>query len=220
MSGASSLTVSGLSYTYPGSGVPTFQDLSFTVQSGRTLGIRGLNGCGKSTLLKVVASILTPSAGQIQFNQKSIFEQLPHYRNRVVYSAGAPLGLYPRLTAVENLLFFSGIKGFPLSNAEIHKLLDRVGFASSARSKKYFQYSLGMRQRMHLAKILLEPSEVVIVDEPTNGLDVEGVSLAINLFKNDLARKIKLVVSHDDNFLKEISDEIFDFSTQKREKKT
>ena len=180
------------------------KNLSFGIKEFACLGIIGKNGSGKTTLLKIISSLLKPTQGEITFYGQSIYCQLKKYRNLVNYSAGGTQGFYPRLNAIENLLFFSGIKGHLLSKEKIMELLLKVELKKEAFNQKYFQYSLGMRQRMHLAKILLEPSQVIIVDEPTNGLDENGLKVVTDLFVNDLKRKTKILVSHDNSFLEKV----------------
>ncbi|MEU6573878.1 heme ABC exporter ATP-binding protein CcmA [Streptomyces sp. NPDC046805] len=180
---------------------PVLDGVSLGVEPGEALGVVGRNGSGKSTLLKVLANLLRPTSGEVRFDGEPVARRDRAYRSLLNYCAGAPLGFYPRLTAVENLRFFSGMKGRMLSGAEATALLERVGLAASA-DVTYAKFSLGMRQRTHLAALLLEPSAVWILDEPTTGLDQDGLTLLDDLLTEASARgRTLVVVSHDADFL-------------------
>ncbi|MDH6580506.1 ABC transporter ATP-binding protein [Kitasatospora sp. MAP5-34] len=199
------LELNDLWYTYPHAGpnpVAVLRGVRAEVHEGETLGIVGGNGSGKSTLLKILATLLRPTAGQLRYRGEPIGSVPTAYRAAVNYSAGAPLGFYPRLTAAENLRFFSGLKGTTLTRHGAGGLLDRVGLADQA-DVLYARFSLGMRQRLHLARLLLEPSALWIVDEPTNGLDADGVRLLQELL-GGAPDRATVVVSHDREFLHRI----------------
>ena len=178
-------------------------DLS--VIQGESVGLSGRNGSGKSTLLKIMASLLRPTGGVVVFRGVPIQNQLAAFRRVLNYTQGAPLGFYPRLTGIENLRFFSGLKGALLASGEATLLLDKVGLPEESHSMKYSQYSLGMKQRLHLARLLLEPAELVFMDEPTNGLDVDGVRLLTQILNGPLQKKTKILVSHDEAFLSSVT---------------
>ncbi|MGC4792169.1 ABC transporter ATP-binding protein [Micromonospora sp. DT178] len=179
--------------------------VSLSVAAGEAIGIVGSNGSGKSTLLKVLATLLRPTRGRVLFRGTPVQASLRSYRAALNYCSGAPQGFYPRLTAAENLRFFSGMKGRMLSRREIAALLDRVGLAESM-DVNYSRFSLGMRQRLHLAAVLFEPAEVWILDEPTNGLDADGMALLQVLLTEAGGRVARVVVSHDADFLSRVVD--------------
>jgi ABC-2 type transport system ATP-binding protein len=188
-----------ISYSYPSAKPgqpPLFRGLSASIARGEAVGITGANGSGKSTLLKILATLLQPTAGDVAYGGRPVRSCLGEVRASLNYCAGAPQGFYPRLDASDNLRFFSGMKGRMLSARELDVLLARVGL-EAAGNKKYFQFSLGMRQRLHLARVLLEPSEVLILDEPSNGLDGEGARVLEEILTRDTAGKTRVVVSHD-----------------------
>lgn len=201
------LTLNGVSYRYPGKRNPesvsfALEDVSLQIQKGEAFGLLGSNGSGKSTLLKIISSLLKPTTGAVLFNGKSIDSCLSEYRTILNYSTGGSLGFYPRLNAIENMQFLSGLKGQMLEPAQIERLLARTELGTSAYRKKYFTYSLGMRQRMHIAKLLLEPNEIILMDEPTNGLDPAGMERLVEILNQDLKHKTKVIISHDSEFLK------------------
>jgi ABC-type multidrug transport system ATPase subunit len=199
------IKVRELEYSYKNGGRSIFVPVSFSLEPGESLGLRGENGSGKTTILKIVASLIRPTAGEILFRGCDLYSQLKGYRRIINYSAGAPMGFYPRLNGIENLRFFSAMKGQMIAEQEARRSLARVGLLEADSLKKYHQFSLGMKQRLHIARLLLEPCEALLLDEPTNGLSIEGVSLLIEILNRDLAAKAKLIVSHDGWFLRQVS---------------
>jgi ABC-type multidrug transport system ATPase subunit len=204
------LELRGISYSYPGANNGLLSTASAAIVRGERVGITGANGSGKSTLLKIFATLLKPTAGELLFGGRPIASCLREARSVLNYCAGAPQGFYPRLNAVDNLRFFSGMKGHMASRAELERLLARVGLGCerAALEKKYFQFSLGMRQRLHLARMMLEPAELLIADEPTNGLDARGVAILEDLLSKEAAGKTQIIVSHDRGFLERVTTRI------------
>ncbi|MFG2983266.1 ATP-binding cassette domain-containing protein [Streptomyces sp. NPDC048258] len=200
------LEMSDLWYAYPHAGRhrdPVLRGVQGCLYEGETLAVVGRNGSGKSTLLKILATVLRPTSGHLLHRGRRLGPAPARYRAGVGYSAGAPQGFYPRLTAVENIRFFSGMKGRMHSAQEARHLLARVGLSDSADTT-YATFSLGMRQRLHLARLLLEPSQLWIIDEPTNGLDGDGLRLLEALLA-ETPGKTKVVVSHDEDFLARVA---------------
>lgn len=195
-----------VTYQYPrdkGSTGPVLNKANLKVAQCESVAVFGRNGVGKSTLLKVLANLLTPASGELRYQGARVHRRDREYRAVLNYCAGAPLGFYPRLTAVENLRFFSGMKGRMLSAPESAAFLARVGLAGAA-DVTYAKFSLGMRQRLHLAALLLEPSSVWILDEPTAGLDQDGMTLLETLLR-EADDKTKVIVSHDSDFLDRVT---------------
>ncbi|WP_336047951.1 ABC transporter ATP-binding protein [Streptomyces sp. CA2R101] len=193
-------------YHYPGDrdeSRAVLRGTSACIGVGESVGIVGRNGSGKSTLLKVLANLLRPTAGEVHYHGRRVRANDQKYRSLINYCAGAPQGFYPRLTATENLRFFSGMKGRMYTVKECATLLKYVGLGESV-DVKYSKFSLGMRQRMHLACLLIEPSDIWILDEPTTGLDSEGMEMLEKLLV-EMDEKAKLVVSHDAGFLQRVT---------------
>ncbi|MEU3015911.1 ABC transporter ATP-binding protein [Nocardiopsis sp. NPDC007018] len=200
------LETEDIGYRYPGAAKDApavLRGVNLRVQDGECVGLVGRNGSGKSTLLKVLASLLRPTSGKIRHRGRVVTPNDRGYRSVLNYCAGAPQGFYPRLTAVENLRFFSGMKGRMCSRAQALDLLERVDLAASA-DVVYSKFSLGMRQRTHLACLLLEPSQIWILDEPTTGLDTEGVEILRDIL-GSARDKTRLVVTHDSEFLRGVT---------------
>lgn len=188
------------------SGEHILKGIDLSLAPNQSVGITGKNGSGKSTLLNILATLLRPTSGSYDFAGRDIYKNLKKVRNRINFSSGGSMGFYPRLSAVENIKFYSALKGKILSRKEIESLLHRVQLEPDAFDKKYHKFSLGMRQRMHIARLLLPPCELLLVDEPTNGLDADGAELLTEIFQNDLLHCGKVIVSHDQNFLQKVAE--------------
>lgn len=151
--------------------VPTLNDLNLTVPEGAIYGFLGPNGAGKSTTMKLILGILKMQSGSIH-----VFgTPLKEHRKKILYNIGSLIetpSVYGNLTAVENLLALQAIYQCPKSR--ISFVLDLVGL-QSAGNKRVSKFSLGMKQRLAIAATLLHEPKLLILDEPTNGLDINGL---------------------------------------------
>lgn len=161
------LEVNGLTKRYGGKSA--VEDLSFTVQQGEIFGFLGPNGSGKTTTIGMIFGIIRPTRGGVSVFGQSNREALA--RGRMSGTLEQP-NLYPYLTGRENLLVVATIKGFGKSC--IDPALAAVGMLEPA-NREVRSYSLGMKQRLALATAMLGNPELLILDEPTNGLDPEGM---------------------------------------------
>ena len=151
--------------------IAAVSDLSFTVLPGRVTGFLGPNGAGKTTTLQILLNLVRPSSGSATFDGSS-YSQIP----RPMHEVGAHLSsdaFHPGRTARDHLRVMAAGSG--LSVARIPALLELVGLSTDA-DRRVGGYSLGMRQRLGLATALLGDPSVLILDEPANGLDPEGIS--------------------------------------------
>ncbi len=143
-------------------------DVSLHIQEGEVYGLLGPNGAGKSTTLKMICGMLRPTEGQI------IFDGHP-WRREDLYEIGSLIEeapLYPNLTARENLRVRTTLLGLP--EGRIDEALGAVGLTDTGR-KRAGRFSMGMRQRLGLALALLARPRLLVLDEPTNGLDPIGI---------------------------------------------
>jgi ABC-2 type transport system ATP-binding protein len=150
--------------------VVAIEDLSFTARPGAVTGFLGPNGAGKTTTLKTLLGLLAPSAGSATFDGCAYAELAEPYRH-----VGAVLestGFHPGRRAGAHLRVLATAAGLPPSRVD--EVLDEVGLADAA-DRRIKGFSLGMRQRLALAAALLGDPDVLILDEPANGLDPEGV---------------------------------------------
>ena len=168
------LEVDGLSRTF-GRGrdrVHALQDVGFRVDAGEVVGLLGLNGAGKTTLLKIVSTLLLPTAGTVRVAGCDVVHETPAARRALAVVLGGERGLYNRLSAIDNMRFFGALSGLSRRDvdARVPPSLERVGLGEAAR-RPVETYSRGMRQRLHLAIGLLATPQLLLLDEPTVGLD-------------------------------------------------
>ncbi|RUP69395.1 putative ABC transporter ATP-binding protein YxlF [Streptomyces sp. NP10] len=168
------------------------QDLSFTVRPGRVTGFLGPNGAGKTTTLRMLLGLTAPTSGTATIGGQ-------RYRDlgQPLRTVGAMLdesGTHRRRTGRDHLRVQCAATGLPARRAD--EVLDQVGLAR-AGGRRYEEYSLGMRQRLNLAQALLGDPPVLILDEPANGLDPEGIAWMRALLKGLAAEgRTVLVSSH------------------------
>ena len=151
--------------------VHAVQDLSFTVEPGRVTGFLGPNGAGKTTTLRCLLGLVEPTSGSATIGGKRYHDL--HAPMRVVGSALEATGFHPGRTATNHLRILARSGG--LDEARIPAVLESVGLADAA-GRAVGGFSLGMRQRLQLAAALLGDPGVLVLDEPANGLDPEGIA--------------------------------------------
>lgn len=170
------------------------RDLSFSVPAGEVYGFLGQNGAGKSTTIRMLLTLIKPTSGSIE-----IFGMdLRRHRKEILRQIGAIIerpDLYKYLTALENLRLFAAMSGVKVKEKKLMDQLEMVGLAERANSKVK-TYSQGMKQRLGIATALVHDPQLIILDEPTNGLDPQGIADIRNLILH-LSRDLKktLVVS-------------------------
>jgi len=170
--------------------------ITFTCRAGEILGLLGPNGAGKSTLLSILATLLTPSAGEIRYGDRTANEAGPLLRARLGLLAH-DLHLYPELTARENLEFFARLHGVADPRARAAEGLERAGLASRANDI-VTGFSRGMRQRLALERALLHDPRLLLLDEPFTGLDdASAAALVTRLRALRAERRLVVVATHD-----------------------
>jgi ABC-type multidrug transport system ATPase subunit len=154
-------------------------DLSFEVQSGQVYGFLGQNGAGKSTTIRMLLTLVQPTSGSIRLFGQSLTAE----RHSILRQVGAVIeraDLYKYLTAYENLRIMAKLSGSKPDNKELLRNLDRVGLLERAHSKVR-TFSQGMKQRLGIACALVHEPKLIVLDEPTNGLDPQGIADIRNL---------------------------------------
>lgn len=177
-----------LEKSFPGR--PLFADVSFALDRG-VLAIVGPNGSGKTTLVKILAGLLTPTAGTVRVERDGRLLSAEERRSAVGWS-GPDLAFYPELTARENLDFFGRVAGRPASFEDIRSLLGGVGLAEAGGPVEHF--STGMKQRLRIAFAFLLQPDVVLLDEPLSGVDADG-RRAVAALVADAARTMPVVLA-------------------------
>ncbi|MDP4263999.1 MAG: ABC transporter ATP-binding protein [Bacteroidota bacterium] len=154
--------------------IKAVDDLSFTVTGGEVYGFLGQNGAGKSTTIRMLLTLITPTSGTIEIFGMNLRE----HRKDILRQVGAMIekpDLYKYLTAMENLRLFATMSGIKISEKKLMDQLEMVGLAERAHSK-IKTYSQGMKQRLGIAVALVHDPRLIILDEPTNGLDPQGIA--------------------------------------------
>src|SRR6188474_3938829 len=190
------LIIKDLTKTYP-SGVQALRGVSLELPRG-VFGLLGPNGSGKTTLMKIVATLLEPDSGTIEMNGADVLTHKDRTRRMLGYLP-QDFGLYPTLTAWQMLDYFAKLKGVTNKkerHALIDVLLDRVNL-SAERTQRLGGFSGGMRQRLGIAQALIGEPELIIVDEPTAGLDPEERNRFHNLIsETGSARTVVILSTH------------------------
>lgn len=146
------------------------KSLNLEIEKGEIFALLGQNGAGKSTTINILLGLIKPSAGDAYIDQISIKENPQKIKKHLAYIPETVL-LYPNLTGLENLDFFSKIAGFNYSRKELSSLLTSTGLQETAHTKHLEGYSKGMRQKVGIAIALAKDAKVLLLDEPTSGLD-------------------------------------------------
>ena len=158
--------------------------ISFTVETGDIFGYLGPNGAGKTTTIRILLGLLQANSGKLDILGQDI--NLSETRRKIGFALD-PDGLYDNMTAEENLEYYSRIYGISRAVGRIDKLLDSVGLRDRAKDR-VGTYSKGMRQRLALARAMVHDPEVLILDEPTAGVDPSG-QIEVRQILLDVARK-------------------------------
>ena len=189
------IEVTGLTKCF-GKEIKAVNDLSFTVPAGQVYGFLGQNGAGKSTTIRMLLTLIRPSSGNI----KIFGMELEKHRKEILRRVGAIIerpDLYKYLTALENMRIFAAMSGVTVSEKKLMDQLQKVGLAERSHSKVK-TYSQGMKQRLGIATALVHDPELIILDEPANGLDPQGIAdvrkLILHLSKD--LNKTLLISSH------------------------
>ncbi len=154
-------------------------DLSFSVNKGDVYGFLGQNGAGKSTTIRMLLTLIKPTSGEIDLFGK----KLTTHRTEILKQVGAVIekpDLYKYLSAYDNLSIFARMSGMKITRSFLMKQLQLVGLEERANSKVK-TFSQGMKQRLGIAVALVHDPALVILDEPTNGLDPQGIADIRNL---------------------------------------
>jgi ABC-2 type transport system ATP-binding protein len=154
--------------------VVAVKDVSFEVDYGELFGLVGPNGAGKTTTIKMLTTMLIPSSGKATVLGYDVQKDVTKLRSKIGIVLGGERGLYTRVNAIDNLRYFADLYGVPVSvrDKRIKELLEFMGLWDRARDRVE-TFSKGMKQRLHLARGLINDPQLIFLDEPTIGLDPE-----------------------------------------------
>ncbi|MDR1702546.1 MAG: ATP-binding cassette domain-containing protein [Sporomusaceae bacterium] len=174
-------------------GKELFSNLNFSVKSGELAAVTGRNGAGKSTLLKIIASLVRPTSGQVEFVAGQ--NKLDLETRRLFFGLVSPeFVFYNSLTALENIIFLAKLRGLNLTINEIEQVLAATGLAGRGGDRLAF-YSTGMRQRLKLALLLALDPPLWLLDEPSANLDEAGKKLVKDIIGQALHNSTAIVLA-------------------------
>lgn len=186
---------------------PILNNVSYNFEYGKIYGIYGHNGSGKTMLLRAIAGLLVPDSGSVVIDGKVLHKDMsfPPSIGIVIEN----MNLLPQYNAFDNLKILGKIKK-TASDEDIKTALERVGLKSDLKVKKF---SLGMKQRLNIAQAVFEKQKIILLDEPTNALDNDGVQLIYKLLKEEKERGALVVITtHHKEDLEEVCDVVLEMT--------
>lgn len=176
------------------------RDISFSLESGQSVAVVGPNGSGKTTLVKILCGLIRPTSGKVTFrHHDNEIDPGDLYKHLGLVSPY--LELYEELTAKENLKFFGRMKNIAHLDEKMNELMKRMNLAGR-EDDPVKTYSSGMRQRLKYVFALLDDPEILVLDEPTSNLDVDGIERVYKIMDEQKQEKILIIATNETNDLK------------------
>ena len=181
-------------------------NISMDIKPNVITGLSGINGSGKTMLMRTISGLILPSHGKVIIDEKTLGKDMQFPDSiGVLIENPSFLDTY---SSFENLKFIAEIR-CRIDDEQILSTIKRVGLNPKDK-KKYKKYSLGMKQRLGIAAAIMEQPQLILLDEPTNALDSDGVEMIKAIVKEEKRRGANIIIScHDKTVLRELSDEIF-----------
>lgn len=181
-------------------------EISLSMEKGKIYGLQGKNGCGKSMLMRVICGLVLPSSGRVLISGEELGKKLSFPESVGVFIEKP--GFLDAYSGFQNLSMLASIKK-QIGGAEIKGTMKRVGL-EDVMHKKYKKYSLGMKQKLGIAAVIMEQPDIVILDEPANALDEKSERRLWKIVREEKERGALVIIScHTAEVLEEVSDEIF-----------
>lgn len=186
--------------------ITVLEDVNLILESGTIYGLRGVNGSGKTMLMRLMAGLIRPTRGEVFLDGKQLGKDLSFPPDMgMLIENPAFLDGY---TAAQNLRLLAGIRK-KVGEERIREILEQVGLGWED-NRKYRQFSLGMKQRLGIAGAVLEHPQLLLIDEPTNALDTDGVEMVQELLLEEKKRGALIVLAcHDFSILQSLSDVLY-----------
>lgn len=186
--------------------ITVLEDVNLILESGTIYGLRGVNGSGKTMLMRLMAGLIRPTRGEVFLDGKQLGKDLSFPPDMgMLIENPAFLDGY---TAAQNLRLLAGIRK-KVGEERIREILEQVGLGWEDK-RKYRQFSLGMKQRLGIAGAVLEHPQLLLIDEPTNALDTDGVEMVQELLLEEKKRGALIVLAcHDFSILQSLSDVLY-----------
>lgn len=182
------------------------KDISIHMYSGKIYGFVGRNGSGKTMLLRALSGLMSVDSGLITLDGKILKKDFSVLPNLGIILENA--SLYPNLTGMENLTYLANLTG-KIGQEEIRNSISRVGLDPEDK-RTYGKYSLGMKQRLAIAQAIMEYPDIIMLDEPTNGLDEYGVDEIRQLILEEKERgALILLASHNSEDIRILVDHLY-----------
>lgn len=174
--------------------VTALKHVSFEVSKGEVLGLLGENGAGKTTLLRIIATLLTPTEGNVLVGEYDTVKKPDEIKKRIGVLFGGETGLYERLTARENLEYFASLYGLGKHETKVRiDALTKMFGMRDYLDRKVGGFSKGMRQKVAIARTLIHNPDIILFDEPTTGLDITSSNVFRQLV-HQLKREGKTII--------------------------
>lgn len=187
-------------------GIEVIHNVSMSLESGVIYGLRGVNGSGKTMLMRLIAGLIRPSGGRILIDGKQLGKDVS-FPSDVGFLIENPAFL-DDYTAVQNLRLIADIRKIA-TEERIREVLNQVGLQYED-NRKFRQFSLGMKQRLGIAGAILEHPKLLLIDEPTNALDTDGIEMVQQLLLGEKQRgALILLACHDFSVLSRLSDKMY-----------
>ena len=200
------LIAENLSKTY--GDYKALNNLNLKLNKGEIFALLGQNGAGKSTTINIFLGFVRPTEGVAKINGISVIDHPEETKKFIAYIPETVL-LYPNLTGVENLKFFSSLAGFDYDNEALTNFLSKAGLQSDAHHNRLGGYSKGMRQKVGIAIAIAKKAKVLLLDEPTSGLDPKASNEFSEILKELASEGTTIFMATHDIFrAKEVADRI------------